>query len=568
MKNRIYPRLRQNIKLQRILLFCLFIWSLSFLHAQQLAFPGAEGYGRFTTGGRGGKVIEVTNLNDSGSGSLRAAVQSYGARTVVFRVSGTIKLKSELKIESSNITIAGQTAPGDGICIRNHPVTVSANNVIIRYLRVRLGDENKLEADAMSGRNRKNIIIDHCSISWSIDEASSFYDNENFTMQWCLISESLHDSYHSKGAHGYGGIWGGKGATFHHNLLAHHSSRNPRFNGSRYHGEPEKEIVDHRNNVIYNWGGNSAYGGEAGNQNMIANYYKYGPATGSSKNRIVEPSDPTGEWYIADNYVYGYPNITADNWAGGVQGSHWGKVRVDSPHPFAPVLTYTAEEAYELVLADVGAVLPKRDAVDARIIEEVRTGTATYGGTWGAETGIIDSQTEVGSWPTLQSATPPTDTDKDGMPDDWETANGLDLSDPEDRNEDLDGDGYTNLEEYLNSLCSREDYIKPPIGLIATAISSSQIDLVWQENTIDETGFSIERSEGDSSSFTEVSAVGANDTSCSDTELSPAIMYYYRVRAYHDHDQSIYTNIAEAKTVYADGRPAEATNPMPADKRG
>ena len=570
MKNRISPRLRQNITLQRMLLVFLFIWSLSFLHAQQLAFPGAEGYGRFTMGGREGKVIEVTNLNDSGSGSLRAAIQSYGIRTVVFRVSGTIELKSELKIENSNITIAGQTAPGDGICIRNHPVTVSANNVIIRYLRFRLGDEKQLEADAISGRNRKNIIIDHCSMSWSIDEASSFYDNENFTMQWCLISESLYNSYHSKGAHGYGGIWGGKGATFHHNLFAHHSSRNPRFQGSRNNSTPVTEIVDHRNNVIYNWGGNSAYGGEAGNQNMIANYYKYGPATGSSKNRIVQPYHddkygPYGKWYITDNYVYGYPDITADNWNGGVQGSHWEKVRVDSPHPFAPVLTYTAEEAYELVLADVGAVLPKRDAIDARIIEEVRTGTATYGGTWGAGSGIIDSQTEVGGWPILQSATPPTDTDHDGMPDDWETANGLDLSDPEDRNGDLDGDGYTNLEEYLNSLCSRENYIKPPIGLIATAISSSQIDLVWRENTIDETGFSIERSEGNSSSFIEVATVGANDTSYSDTELSPAIMYYYQVRAYHDHDQSIYTSIAEAKTIYADGRPAEAANPMPAD---
>jgi pectate lyase len=422
---------------------------------QQLAFPEAEGFGRFASGGRGGKVITVTNLNDSGAGSLRAAIAAEGARTIVFQISGTIALQSELRIENDDITIAGQTAPGDGICLKEYPLIVAADNVIIRYLRLRLGDEKKLEADAISCIGQKNIIVDHCSMSWGIDEVASFYDNENATVQWCLISESLNHSYHSKGNHGYGGIWGGKGASFHHNLLAHHSSRNPRFNGSRTHGKPDKEVVDFRNNVIYNWGENSSYGGEAGRQNVIANYYKYGPATRTTKDRIVEPSDAKGKWYVADNFVFGFPEITANNWTGGVQGKFVKQGRVDSPHPSASVMTHTAEQAYELVLANAGAVLPKRDAVDVRIVEEVKNGTATYRGTWGAGTGIIDSQADVGGWPTLHSAPAPKDDDHDGMADEWERAHGLDPINPEDRNGDFNGDGYTNLEKYLNSLAEK-----------------------------------------------------------------------------------------------------------------
>ena len=575
MKN-VITRLFAQDSWQRIIIFCVLATTVTVSHAQQLAFPGAEGYGRFTTGGRGGKVIEVTNLNNSGSGSLRAAVQSYGTRTIVFRVSGTIELKSRLVINNNNITIAGQTAPGDGICIKNAGFSIDANNVIIRYLRFRPGDENKIEEwDAINGTNERNIIIDHCSMSWSIDEVASFYDNSNFTMQWCLISESLYNSYHSKGAHGYGGIWGGMGATFHHNLFAHHSSRNPRFQGSRGTSTPETEIVDYRNNVIYNWGGNSVYAGEAGNHNMIANYYKAGPATrsGQLQYRIADPwhNDQYGsyaddKWYIAENYVYGYPEITADNWAGGVQGGDWQKItRLYEPVPHAPVLTYTAENAYQLALVDVGAVLPKRDSLDMRIIHEVRTGTATYGGIWGPGSGIIDSQTEVGGWPVLNSTPAPTDTDHDGMPDDWETANGLNLSDPDDRNGDLDSDGYTNLEEYLNSLCVRQDYILAPAGLSAATVSPSQIDLCWQENTENEISFSIERSENDTSSFVEIATVNVNDTSYSDTGLSPVTTYYYRVRAYNGQVYSIYTNYAKAKTLYADGSPLEAENPTPAD---
>lgn len=414
--------------------------------AQPLAFPGAEGFGRFTTGGRGGNVIAVTNLNDSGVGSLRAAITVQGARTIVFRVSGTIALQSELRIRHNDITIAGQSAPGDGICLRDYPLVIDADNVIIRYLRMRLGDVHKLQEDAISCLGNKNILIDHCSMSWGIDEVASFYDNENATVQWCLISESLNDSYHRKGKHGYGGIWGGKGATFHHNLLAHHSNRNPRFNGSRTHGEPEKEIVDFRNNVIYNWRENSSYGGEAGQQNLVGNYYKFGPATGATKNRIVEPYDKNGKWYVADNFVYGSPKVTANNWDG-VQGKFAVQGKVNTPHPFAPVVTHSAEKAFTLVLAYAGAVRPKRDAIDTRIVAEVKSGTATFG-----EAGIINSQTEVGGWPVLHSAPAPKDDDRDGMADAWERSHGLDATNPEDRNGNFNGDGYTNLEKYLNSL--------------------------------------------------------------------------------------------------------------------
>lgn len=394
-------------------------------------------------------VAEVANLNDSGAGSLRAAVEATGSRTVVFRISGTIELQSELHVNNSNITIAGQTAPGDGICIKNYPLIIVADEVIIRYIRIRSGDASKLPIDAISCIGNRNIMIDHCSFSWGIDEVASFYDNEYSTVQWCLVSESLNHSFHPKGDHGYGGIWGGKGASFHHNLLAHNSSRNPRFNGSRTHGDPAREIVDFRNNVIYNWGFNSSYGGESGTQNIIANYYKYGPAT-RKKNRILEPWDSKGKWYVSGNYVFEFPQITADNWAGGVQGKYRKQVKMDAPFPFEPVTTQMAEAAYKLVIEKVGANFPQRDSVDARIIREVRTGTATYKGTFGD--GIIDSQTQVGGYPRLHSEPAPLDTDHDGMPDEWEIAHKLNRLNPDDRNDDRDRDGYTNLEEYLNSL--------------------------------------------------------------------------------------------------------------------
>jgi hypothetical protein len=384
-------------------------------------------------------------------------------------------------------------------------------------------------------------------MSWSVDETASFYDNENFTMQWCIISESLYKASHSKGEHGYGGIWGGMGATFHHNLLAHHSSRNPRFNGSRYHGKPDREIVDHRNNVIFNWGGNSAYGGEAGNQNVVANYYKFGPATKSGvRYRIVEPSDALGKWYVAENYVHQNPTITTNNWAGGVQGGYAASARASGPFPHPPVLTHSAEIAYEMVLGNAGAVLPVRDSIDARIVEEVRTGIVTHGGIWGINTGIIDSQEEVGGWPVLHFAQAPNDGDADGMPDTWEQAHGLSASDPADGKDDPDGDGYTNLEAYLNELCQRTDFLMAPGELSAIPAANNTIRLTWHEQCDNETGFVLERTTDVMAEFESIAYLAANDTSYTDNAVASTIRYFYRVRAVNKYKESQYSNIADA----------------------
>lgn len=416
------------------------------------AFPGAEGFGKYTIGGRGGRVIEVTNLNDSGPGSLRAACEAEGPRTVVFRVSGTIPLESEIKLKNPYITIAGQTAPGDGICIKNYQFGFDTQHFICRYLRFRPGDEKKKEQDAFGGQG-DHIIIDHCSASWAIDETLSINKASNLTVQWCMVTESLYDSYHKKGKHGYGGLWGGPGGSWHHNILAHHSSRNPRASGNE-----ESGLLDFRNNVIYNWGFNSAYGGELWPRNWINNYYKYGPATSENvRDRIFLQKDPRGKMYADGNYVWGFPEISKDNWNGGIDFAPDGEateqtLRVRRPYIVAPVTTHSAEEAFERVLAHAGCSLV-RDAVDRRIVEEIRTGTATHGETYGGGgKGIINSQEAVGGWPELKSSEPPTDTDHDGMPDAWEEKMGLNPNDPADGTMDPDGDGYTNLEDYLNSL--------------------------------------------------------------------------------------------------------------------
>ena len=436
--------------------------------ATPLAFSGAEGYGRFASGGRGGQVLIVTNLNDSGPGSLRAATSATGPRTVVFAVSGTIQLLSTLRITQGNLTIAGQTAPGDGICLANYPLDPSnSQNVIIRFIRSRLGDVAQLENDAFSCRYADNVIIDHCSFSWGIDETATAYINTNFTMQWCIVSESLRNSFHSKGTHGYGGIWGGSGASFHHNLLAHHDSRNPRLSGAGSHGL-STELVDLRDNVIYNWGFNSCYGGEPvestvpSRQNVLNNYYKYGPATTTGvRSRILNPSAQAldgsyGLFHVAGNFVRGNPTTTADNWAGGVQGpsaSALTAMRTDTAFAVAPVTTQTATDAYPLILSHAGCVRPTRDAVDTRIISEVTNGTTTYLGSKSINPppGLIDSQTDVGGWPLLASSPAPADADADGMPDTWENSRGLNPTEPSDRNL-TDSGGYTRLENYLDSL--------------------------------------------------------------------------------------------------------------------
>ncbi|GAB3994249.1 pectate lyase [Spirosoma daeguense] len=417
--------------------------------SKSLAFPGAEGFGRYTTGGRGGKVIIVKNLDDSGPGSFREAIETRSPRIIVFAVSGTIALKSKIQIRQGNLTIAGQSAPGDGICLKNYNLSIEANNVIIRYMRFRLGDEAKQQDDAITGLRQKKIIIDHCSMSWATDECASFYDNENFTMQWCIIAESLNKSVHEKGAHGYGGIWGGLGATFHHNLIAHQHSRTPRFCGSRYHKQPKRELVDFRNNVIYNWEINSAYGGEQGNHNLVNNYYKPGPATPETlRSRIINPMKPYGKFYVAGNVVTGDESVSANNVAGGIQCEDPDSAKVDTPFLVEDISEQTAQRAYEQVLTKVGASL-RRDAVDTRIISDVKQGIATFGR---GKKGIIDSQSDVGNWPTLKQESPQKDTDADGIPDTWETEKGLNLSDPDDASQFTLDEQYTNIELYLNSL--------------------------------------------------------------------------------------------------------------------
>lgn len=462
----------KQIYLLGSILLLVFHGMISYGQENELpAFPGAEGYAMYATGGRGGTIYHVTHLNDDNTmGSLRTGVEMNGTRTIVFDVSGTIQLKKDLKISRDNITIAGQTAPGDGICLADYHFDVSANNVIIRFMRFRMGDVTKQENDALGGRNKSNVIIDHCSMSWSTDECASFYDNTNFTMQWCLISESLRISVHDKGAHGYGGIWGGKGASFHHNLLADHDSRNPRFCGSRYSNRPDLELIDFRNNVIYNWGGNSVYGDEGGSYNIINNYYKSGPATKSSiKYKIIQcdadnggnnqPKGVHGMFYVDGNYTVGNTTISNNNWAGGVylgsnyvNGETLADIKSDHKFAFVNVTTHTAEDAYEKVLAYVGASLV-RDTIDKRMVHDAHTGTVTFtdGGN-GSKNGIIDTQSAVGGWPELNSSEAPIDTDQDGMPDTWETANSLDPADAADAKlKTVDGI-YTNIEVYINSL--------------------------------------------------------------------------------------------------------------------
>ncbi len=546
------------------------------------AFPGAEGFAQFVTGGRGGAVYEVTNLDDSGVGSLRWAINQSGKRTIVFRVSGTIHLSDELKINNGDLTIAGQTAPGDGITLANQTLTIEANNVIIRYIRSRLGDVALAINDALNGRNQQNIILDHCTMSWSVDEIASFYDNTNFTMQYCLMSESLYNSVHNKGQHGYTGIWGGKGATFHHNLIANSYSRNPRFCGSRYSNQASLELVDFRNNVIYNWGGNSGYAGEGGRYNMVNNYYKYGPATGSSvRDRIFEPYQDDGTnmqaagiwglFYVNGNYVNKYPSVTADNWLGidpNPSSKAKSELKSDTEFEVDSVTTQTAEIAFEHVLAQAGASLPKRDTLDMRIVREAMTGTTTYGGTYGASKGIIDTQTDVGGWPVLNSTTPPTDTDKDGMPDEWETAHGLNSSDATDRNGDDDKDGYTNLEEYLNELVAEYTYIIRPLNFNVQKSSDSIVTITWDDMVENETGFIIERSTGNG--FEVIATTSANSTAYQDI-VSEYGKFTYRMRAINATDTSFCTDTISVSFITSVNMPGEILNnvsifPNPSEK--
>ena len=456
------------------------------------AFPGAEGFGRYVTGGRGGKVLHVKNLKDSGYQSLRWCLQQTGAKTIVFDVSGTIHLESELSIPS-NTTIAGQTAPGDGICVADYPCSIKGNNVIVRYMRFRLGNKNVKKDgadgwDGFGGFDKQDWIIDHCSVSWSIDECLSVLGNKNTTVQWCLVAQSLVNSGHSKGAHGYGGNWGGSGASFHHNLIAHHGSRTPRL-GPRPTTQLD-ERMDMRNNVIYNFGGNGCYGGEGMKVNIVNNYYKPGPGspTGDKGKRIAGIGIRTnsyittypdyapalhlwGKYYVTGNVNSKYSDVTSNNWtygiynqidASGCDGTYTAatkdSIKIDEPIDFIATTTHTAQKAYEKVLEYAGAC-KSRDTFDDLMVSDTRDGKATYTGS-GLSKGFVNSQNDnkpsgAGSdwsaWPTLNSTDAPVDTDGDGMPDDWEDAHGLDKTKAADGNIVTDS-GYTNLEIYLNSL--------------------------------------------------------------------------------------------------------------------
>ena len=513
--------------------------------AQAPAFPGAEGHGRYVTGGRGGKVIHVTNLNDKGTGSFRAAVSGSSKKIIVFDVAGVIALKSDLKI-GDNITILGQTAPSPGITLRYYTVQPGSNN-IIRFLRIRRGQEKNINdgADASWQRQKTGIIFDHCSFSWSIDEVASFYDNNNFTMQWCTVAESLTNPGHSKGAHGYGGIWGGKLASFHHNFVGHLMNRGPRFNGARYgwtgytsnkdyatykwKNTVQAENVDFRNCVMYNAQG-TCYGGPGGGQiNIVKNYYKAGPShslssttlngikvdvssgkergnqeritlvtvstssnsdknhpefyemtsryfingntTETTKGSVIKNKDWKGVSYDKGTYTYNDEIYSADkkNLYGDavehktINGVSCVKIKMDEPAPTGEVTTHSAAESFSKVLAYSGASL-YRDEIDARYMEEAKTGTAKYKGSITQSPGIIDKVSDVNGYTEANfgTASRPADfdTDKDGIPDSWETANGLDPNDAADAlTYSLDSkEYYTNLEVYANSLV--EDIIK------------------------------------------------------------------------------------------------------------
>lgn len=432
--------------------------------APQPAFPGAEGFGADTPGGRGGRIIEVTNLSSTGPGSLREACAAKGPRIVVFRVSGIIE--GSVSVREPFVTIAGQTAPGDGICIRNGVFHVGTHDVVVRHLRVRPGDHpfgpcaSDRDCISVSGPGDRvhDVIIDHCSVSWGIDENMGTWGGpRNVTFQWCITSESLLDSLHPKGPHGMGFILGSSENTVsvHHCLFAHNSDRNPYINMK---SSKTPTTIDLRNNVIYTFSRTPC---STGGGNLRLNYVGNYLATASSTRTIprafwVFPYGHDPKFYVDGNVWPGMPEGESDGW-----GAVWdfaGDRRRPAPHamrlrklvPTPHVTTQPAHEAYESVLRLAGCTRPVRDVVDARIVAEVRARAGA----------VIDSQEDVGGWPEYAGAAPPQDSDHDAMPDAWETRFGFAPNDSADASRDRDGDGYTNVEEFLNE----SDPTRPDTG--------------------------------------------------------------------------------------------------------
>jgi hypothetical protein len=435
--------------------------------SEQVAFPGAEGYGRFAKGGRNGDVYHVTSLEDEGLGSLRWGLDSTydeHPRTIVFDVSGTIKLEKDLNLTTSNVTIAGQTAPGDGITLRDHTFRIkNCSDVIVRYIRVRLGDESKTSSDTIAVQHAHNVILDHLTATWGVDGIMDTYYLTNFTMQWSLFGEALNDSSHHKGSHAMlmslrntsGNV------SLHHNLLFSSRNRHPTLGGGSPAQCNKDTIFDFRNNVLYNWSGSTNLG--IGQFNLINNYYRPGPDTDA-----VDGHYPVRPKVEIEDVTVGYMSGTVFEWneewtRNNRLAMQWGVRDEGYPGnvskekfclPEEPVekadrpTTQLAAVAYELVLDRAGASL-SRDAADKRVVRGIRDRTHR----------LIDSQREVGGWPNLSSQPTLLDTDRDGMPDNWETKYGFDFRNPKDRNGDHDRDGYTNLEEYLNSLVEFDSHI-------------------------------------------------------------------------------------------------------------
>jgi hypothetical protein len=481
--------------MNKISFFIFIILMTISIQAQTPAFPGAEGYGKYVTGGRGGRVVYVTQLKDATDvntaaykGSLRAALETSGNDpiTVVFKCGGVINPVSSLVCSRSNITIAGQTALGDGICVIGYGIKFTGNNVIVRYMRFRVGDRIEQNDPALTFSNGKNAIFDHCSFSWSVEENVNITDVDSVTLQWCINSESLYNSTHAKGARAYAAQWGGEHASYHHNLLAHHNTRMPRQNGNT--SNDYQLTWDYRNNVHYNWHSDGAfYGGGVeqldgfSHSNIVNNYYKPGPSTtnDTSKQYFCAPSGGRtavvgdgndylfgyGLWYLNGNYMYNNSSKTNNNWAG-LLGStaHYSFTEFEA----ASVTTSSATEAYTEVLSNAGATKPVRDTFDVRIISEVQSGTAVLGGLIGDKEGIIDTHraymsnistdpTTILAWektlyPEVKYTKAPADVDGDGIPNWWEALNSLDSTKVNDGSAlASDGSGYTNLEIYLNS---------------------------------------------------------------------------------------------------------------------